>query len=103
MSDAISASEASEALGPLGWVVDGDAVRARFRTGSFTAGVELIEAIAELAEEANHHPDVDLRFPSVTVHLSSHDIGGISRRDVLLGQQISAAARELDIEVERED
>lgn len=71
--------------------------RAHFRTGSFAAGVELVDAIGELADAADHHPDVDLRYAGVTVRLVSHDVGGLSERDVALARQISAAARELDL------
>ena len=66
-----------------------------FQTGSFAAGVALVRAIGELADAANHHPDVDLRFAGVTVRLSTHDVEGLSDRDVNLARQISAAAREL--------
>jgi 4a-hydroxytetrahydrobiopterin dehydratase len=50
-----------------------------------------------LAEAADHHPDVDLRYTSVTVRLISHDIGALSRRDLTLAQRISVAARELEV------
>lgn len=72
-------------------------VCAYFRTGSFAAGAELIDAIAELAEAANHHPDIDLRYAGVTVRLMTHEVGGLSTRDAELARQISEAARELDI------
>lgn len=101
MSDAILAEEFVDALGSEGWRVDGATASAVFRTGSFLAGVELIEAIAELAEAANHHPDVDLRFATVTVRLTSHDIGGLSQRDLALARRVTAAARELDLVIER--
>jgi 4a-hydroxytetrahydrobiopterin dehydratase len=68
-----------------------------FRTGSFAAGARLVDAIAELADAANHHPDVDVRYAAVTVRLWSHDVGGLSHRDVELARGISAAARELEI------
>lgn len=97
MADSITAQQFSESPGTQDWHVSGPGAVARFQTGSFTAGVGFIEAIAELAELANHHPDVDLRYSEVTVRLVSHDIGGLSRRDAALAQQISAAARELDI------
>ena len=70
---------------------------AYFATGSFRAGVALVDAIGALADAANHHPDVDLRYPSVVVWLSTHDVGGLSSRDVELARQISAAARELGV------
>lgn len=68
-----------------------------FATGSFAKGVELVDAIGRLADAADHHPDVDLRYPGVTVNLVTHEIGELSDRDVSLAQQISAAARELGV------
>jgi 4a-hydroxytetrahydrobiopterin dehydratase len=56
-----------------------------------------VDAIGRLADAANHHPDVDLRYRGVTVRLVSHDVEGLSERDVELARQISAAARELDV------
>jgi 4a-hydroxytetrahydrobiopterin dehydratase len=80
-------------------VVRSDAC-AHFRTGSFAAGVALVDAIGTLAEAANHHPDVDLRSDGVTVRLRTHRVGDLTEREVALAQQISAAARELGVPVD---
>ena len=69
---------------------------AYFRTGSFATGVALVDAIGTLADAAKHHPDVDLRYAGVTVRLVTHDVDGLSERDVELARQISAAARKLN-------
>ena len=74
-----------------------DGAFAHFRTGSFAKGIALVDAIGELADAANHHPDVDLRLAGVTVRTSSHDVQGLSERDVALARRISAAARELGV------
>ncbi|MFF3066118.1 VOC family protein [Oerskovia sp. NPDC057915] len=96
MSDAITARQFHDSDGVEDWRVVLGTAQARFRTDSFTAGVELIDAIGELAEGMNHHPDVDLRYATVTVRLSSHDVGGLSRRDVTLARRISLVAKELE-------
>jgi 4a-hydroxytetrahydrobiopterin dehydratase len=75
-----------------------DTLRARFRTGDFATGLRLVDRIGELAETANHHPDVDLRYPTVAVVLWSHDVGGVTSRDVDLARRISQAAAELGVE-----
>jgi 4a-hydroxytetrahydrobiopterin dehydratase len=98
MTDAITAAEFTAAEGTGGWRVLRKSAVARFATGSFGAGLRLITRIGVLAESANHHPDVDLRYGAVTVRTWSHDVGGLSRRDVALAREISAAARELSIE-----
>ena len=97
MTDQITARQFHEADGVDDWRALSVGVYTHYRTGSFVKGLDLVNAIGELAEAANHHPDIDLRYIGVTVHLMSHDIGGLSRRDVRLAQQISAAARDLGI------
>ncbi|WP_454860873.1 4a-hydroxytetrahydrobiopterin dehydratase [Promicromonospora soli] len=101
MSDAITAAEFTAAEGTDDWRVLERSAVAKFATGSFGAGLRLITRIGVLAESANHHPDVDLRYETVTVRTTSHDIDGLSRRDLLLAREISAAARELSIEAVR--
>jgi 4a-hydroxytetrahydrobiopterin dehydratase len=96
MTDQITAQQFTESSGVEDWRVADDTAYTQFGTGSFASGVALINEIGRLADAADHHPDVDLRYPSVTVRLSSHDIGALSQRDVELARQISAAARELD-------
>ncbi|MCP2267358.1 4a-hydroxytetrahydrobiopterin dehydratase [Promicromonospora thailandica] len=100
MSDAITAAEFTAGPGVAGWRVLGRSAVVRYGTGSFATGVRFVMRIGVLAEAANHHPDVDLRFGSVTVRTTSHDIGGLSRRDLALAQEISAAARELSIQAD---
>lgn len=70
---------------------------ALFRTGSFAVGTQLFAAIGELAEAADHHPDVDVRYATVRVRLFTHSAGGLTAKDAALAVQISEAARELDI------
>ena len=78
-------------------------LHARFRTGSFVKGLELVTRITAVAEEANHHPDVVLTYPQVDVDLSSHDVGGVTSRDVELARRISAIAAELGVEAAPRD
>src|SRR4029453_16588747 len=97
MTETITPHQFHEAAGIEDWRVLTNVAYAHFRTGSFVAGVALVDAIGRLADAANHHPDVDLRYRGVTVRLVSHDVEGLSERDVELARQISAAARELDV------
>ena len=84
----------------IDWRVVRDDACAHFRTGSFAAGVALVDAIGLLAETAGHHPDVDLRSDGVTVRLRTDGGAGLSEREVALAQQISAAARALGVPVD---
>ncbi|WP_335979414.1 MULTISPECIES: VOC family protein [Streptomycetaceae] len=95
MVERITPRQFHEAAGVDDWRVLFDGASAYFRTGSFATGVRLVDAIGALADSANHHPDVDLRYPGVTVRLTTHEVGGLSERDVALARAISGAAREL--------
>jgi 4a-hydroxytetrahydrobiopterin dehydratase len=75
-----------------GWSKVLDRLTARFATGDFGTGAALVTDIAAAADEADHHPDVDLRYPHVTVALKSHDVGAITARDVRLARRISELA-----------
>lgn len=98
MTERITPAQFLGASGVEDWaVLPGERARANFRTGSFATGVRLVDAIGVLADAANHHPDVDLRYGNVTVFLSTHDVQGLSQRDIELARQISAAARDLGI------
>lgn len=96
MSDRITAREFHAADGVADWRVLGEGACAYFRTGSFAAGVRLVQEIGELAGIDEHHPDIDLRHDGVTVRLITitDDYFGMSGRDVELARQISAVARE---------
>ncbi|WP_433370692.1 4a-hydroxytetrahydrobiopterin dehydratase [Actinoplanes sp. CA-142083] len=76
--------------GLTGWVPLANALHTRVRSGDFATGLALVNAIGAAAEEANHHPDIDLRYPHVNIRLSSHDEGGVTSRDVELARIITA-------------
>ena len=72
-------------------------LHARFGTGDFAAGLRFVNAVGAAAEEAGHHPDVTLTYPHVDIMLISHDVGGLTQRDVDLARRISAIAAEQGI------
>lgn len=74
------------------WRLFFDSLHARFRTASFAKGVAFVDRIAAEAEQADHHPDIDLRYGWVGIRLTSHDVGGVTQRDVRLARVISALA-----------
>ena len=86
-----------EAAGLDDWRQLFSALHTRFRTGDFATGLALVNAIGALAEEANHHPDLDLRYPHLNVLLMSHDVFELTARDVDLARAISVAAAELGV------
>jgi 4a-hydroxytetrahydrobiopterin dehydratase len=95
MTDRLSGKQFAESGGVEDWRVlwGGGFASAHFATGSFQAGLALIQAIGELAAAAGHYPDVDLRAEGVTVRLFTAPTFGLTERDVSLARQISAAAR----------
>ncbi len=97
MSDRLSAAEFARADGIDDWRVLFGGARTRFRTGSFAKGLELVDAVGARADAMDHHPDVDLRYGTVDIRLTSHDVGGLSHRDVALARQISSTAAGLGI------
>jgi len=97
MTERINSRQFHESEGIDDWRVLYGRAFANYRTGSFAKGVALVDAIGALADAANHHPDIDLRYQDVTVRLVTHEVGGLSTRDVELAREISAAARDLDV------
>lgn len=85
------------AAGLQDWRQLRDVLRARFSTGDFATGLALVDRIGALAEAADHHPDVTLTYGDVVVSVTSHDVQGITSRDIALAEQISAAASEAGV------
>jgi 4a-hydroxytetrahydrobiopterin dehydratase len=80
-----------EVAGLPGWSVEGGMLRKAFAHASFPEAIVFVNAVAHLAEAANHHPDVDIRYSTITVALVTHDAGGITEKDVALARDIEAA------------
>lgn len=59
-----------------------------YRFPSFPAAIRFVDYVAELAENADHHPDIDIRYNQVTLKLSTHSAGGITDRDFDLVEAI---------------
>ncbi len=73
---------------------------ARYRTRDFRTGLALVDRIGAAAEAADHHPDIRLTYSDVIVTLSSHDVGGITSRDLDLARTISGFASELGVDAD---
>lgn len=77
---------------PRDWREVNGMLRTRLRTKGFEESLALVNEIAKVAEEADHHPDIDLRWGWVGLALVSHDAGGITDRDISLAGEISRIA-----------
>jgi 4a-hydroxytetrahydrobiopterin dehydratase len=100
MVQAITVREFYEAVPGDDWHRAYGGATAYFVTGSFAKGLQLVNAIGALADAADHHPDIDLRYGAVVVRLRTHEVQGLSERDSALAVKISDAARELGIRSE---
>ncbi|HEY1135700.1 MAG TPA: 4a-hydroxytetrahydrobiopterin dehydratase [Nocardioides sp.] len=69
-------------------------LHARFAVDDYADGLALVAAIGAHAAEVDHHPDLELRYGAVRVVTQSHDVGGVTARDVALARRVSELARE---------
>ena len=90
----LTSAQVAQEEGLADWRIVFARLEAVFRTDDFASALRLVEAIAAVAEEEDHHPDVDLRWGRVRVVSWSHDTGGVTARDVRLARRVSALAAE---------
>lgn len=72
-----------------GWSRAGKAIERRYEFADFAEAMAFVNRVAELAEAANHHPDIDIRYNKVVLALISHDSGGVTERDIRMARKIS--------------
>jgi 4a-hydroxytetrahydrobiopterin dehydratase len=75
-----------------GWDRHGDEIRKQFERASFADAIAFVVRIGFLAEAADHHPDLDIRWRNVVVALTTHDAGGLTGLDLELAASIDAVA-----------
>jgi len=78
----------------LRWRRDGDTLVKVVHRGDFTGALTYVNAVGELAEAADHHPDIDIRWDTVTLRLSTHSAGGLTTKDIDLAAQIDQLGAE---------
>ena len=89
----VTPTEFDALVGLDGWRYVLGAIRATFRLGSFSAAASFVSAVAETADEAEHHPDLDVRYPDrVRVAVTTHAVAGLTTLDVDLARKISTIA-----------
>jgi 4a-hydroxytetrahydrobiopterin dehydratase len=77
------------------WQREGDAIARTAKLPTFTAAIEAVRAVAEVAESRDHHPDMDIRWRTLTFRCSTHSAGGITGKDVELASEIDRVLAEL--------
>ena len=88
------------AAGLSGWVHIRRSLRAIYRPTDFVSGLAFVNRIGEAAEAANHHPDITLKYGLVSVTTYSHDVGGLTSRDLDLARAITQIADELGLQAD---
>jgi 4a-hydroxytetrahydrobiopterin dehydratase len=78
----------ARALEGLAWNREGDAIVKTSKHAGFAGALAYVNAVGAAAEAADHHPDIDIRWDTVTLRLSTHSEGGITDKDVDLARQI---------------
>lgn len=85
-------ADVTAALSALpGWSYENGMLVKTYEHPTFPEAIVFVNAVAHLAELANHHPDVDIRYTKITLRLVTHDSGGVTARDTALAGEIEAA------------
>ena len=91
MPELLSDEEVGKALGRLnGWTRDEGALMREVELESFPQAIQVVNRVAEIAENDDHHPDIDIRWRTLTFALSTHSAGGLTAKDTALATEIDA-------------
>lgn len=90
----LSSEEINQRLARLrGWALKENKIERTYRFSDFAEAMEFVNDVADLAEEADHHPDIIIHYNEVTLSLWTHSAGGLTRRDFDLAEKIDALSR----------
>ena len=68
------------------WLKRGRAIRRRFEFKGFLDAIDFVNRVARKAEKSDHHPDIDIRWNKVTLSLSTHSEGGLTKKDFAMAE-----------------
>ena len=89
MSDLLSDDEIQSLMKKVPeWEHEGDAIERTIEFDEFMEGIDFVDGVAEISEEAQHHPDIDIRWCTIKLKLTTHDQGGLTDADFELAQRI---------------
>ena len=71
-----------------GWSLANNSIQKTFSFQTFASAIDFVNRVARLADAADHHPDIDIRYTRVTLTLSTHSAGGLTNRDFDLAAEI---------------
>ena len=75
-----------------GWERDGESIKKDFKLEDFKGSVDFVNSLTPVAEDMNHHPDLDISWNKVTVTVTTHSEGGLTGNDFELARRIDSVA-----------
>jgi 4a-hydroxytetrahydrobiopterin dehydratase len=89
MSQLLDSKQVKAALKDLPeWELEKNAIERTFEFDDFAGSIDFVNGVAELAEEMDHHPDIDIRYAKVRIILSTHSKGGLTEMDFEMAERI---------------
>ena len=90
MPTVLTDSERDTALAGLdGWTGDAEGLRRTVELADFPTAISVVDRVAEVAQERDHHPDIDIRWRTLTFVCATHSAGGVTEADVQLAEKIN--------------
>ncbi len=94
MAEVLDAAAVRAELDGLdGWSGDPAGISRTVELPGFREAIEVVDRVAVIAEELDHHPDIDIRWRTVTFRCATHSVGGVTRRDIELARRIDETVR----------
>ena len=84
----ISPDEINKTLSNQHWIYKNNGISKSFEFQSYMEGINFVNSIAEIAEQRNHHPDINIGWCKVRISITSHDLGGVTTKCVNLATSI---------------
>ncbi len=100
MATALNPQEIHSKLSDLpGWTLKGSAIEKTFEFLSFTDVMVFVNEVAQVAEDMNHHPNIDIRYNKVQFSLSTHSASGVTEKDLQLAKKIEEVKKTMEMDV----
>lgn len=92
MAEVLSAEAIAQRLSELdGWLGSQEKIAKTYEFADFAEAMRFVNRVADLAEQASHHPDLHVHYNRVEMELTTHSAGGVTENDLQLARQIDAA------------
>lgn len=89
MSELLDSADIKQSLKKVPeWEHEKKAIERTFEFDDFSQAIDFVNQVADIADEEDHHPDIDVRFNKVTLVLSTHSEGGLTETDFIMAERI---------------